>query len=319
MSRRQRAAVGCLRSGAARPVSDYDDPEARQILSGLFDYEQRGRNRFRTAATTSQMQRLYGGQVIAQALDAARRTVEEDRLCHSLHGYFVRPGNPRRPIDLAVASDADSRSFSARRVTARQDGALIFSLSASFQRPSAGPSYQTAMPQVPDPDSASSQSLVIREISEQLPQWAHPFWLNEQAVEYRFCEPFHVFHHPPESPVRHVWMRVRMGLPDSPYVHQRLLAYASDLHIMHGGLLPLGIGWADSNLRTASLDHAIWFHDRFRADEWLLYDLDSDFAGSARTLGKGRVFSRDGRLVATVMQEGLARITEEPGRERPSR
>lgn len=284
------------------------DDAATAILAGLFDYEERGRTRFRTAPTGSRMRRLYGGQVIAQALDAARRTVDADRLCHSLHGYFVRPGNPRQAIDLAVSCDADSRSFSSRRVTARQDRALIFSLSASFQRPGDGPRYQATMPQVADPETLSGQHEVVGQVGTRLPEWAHPFWLNEQAVDYRFCEPFHIFAHPPEPPVRHVWMRVRMRLPDAPHVHQRMLAYASDLHIMHGGLLPLGVGWADPVLRTASLDHAIWFHDAFRADEWLLYDLDSDFAGSARTLGKGRVFRRDGTLVATVMQEGLARI-----------
>lgn len=281
-----------------------------QILAGLFAFERRGRTRFRTAPTGSGMARLYGGQVIAQALDAARRTVADDRSCHSLHGYFVRAGNPRQPIDLAVSCDADSRSFSARRVTARQDRALIFSLSASFQRLTDGPRVQKAMPEVPAPEGLPNQQSLIDRMGARLPDWAHPFWRNEQAVEYRFCETFHVFRHPPEPAARHVWMRVRMPLPADPYVHQRMLAYASDLHILHTGLLPLGLGWADEDLRTASLDHAIWFHDTFRADEWLLYDLASDFTGGARTLGKGRVFRRDGRLVATVIQEGLARVID---------
>ena len=281
---------------------------ATAMLPGLFDYEQRGANRFRTRPTTSRMQRLYGGQAIAQALDAARRTVAADRACHSLHAYFIRPGEPKAAIDLAVSRDSDGRSFSARRVTARQHGRIILSMAASFQTPAEGPRFQSAMPDVPPPDDLPSQRELAHQVRAQLPEWTHAFWLNEQAVDYRFCEPFRFFRHAPEPPARHVWMRIPAPLPDEAHVHQRLLAYASDLHIMHGGLLPLGIGWADDDLKTASLDHAIWFHDRFRADEWLLYDLDSDFAGDARTLGNGRVFTRDGRLVVTVMQEGLARV-----------
>ena len=223
------------------PTTDGEDASAgAQILAGLFAFEQRGRTRFRTAPTASQMARLYGGQVIAQALDAARRTVEDDRVCHSLHGYFVRAGNPRQPIDLAVSCDADSRSFSARRVTARQDRTLIFSLSASFQRPADGPRVQVAMPEVPAPESLANQQTLIDRLGARLPEWAHPFWRNEQAVEYRFCETFHVFRHSPEPPARHIWMRVRLPLPADPHVHQRMLAYASDLHILHTGLLPLG-------------------------------------------------------------------------------
>ncbi|RYY45028.1 MAG: acyl-CoA thioesterase II [Sphingomonadales bacterium] len=288
--------------------NDAPDGPAAPLLAGLFDYEERGRNRFRAAPTLSAMQRLYGGQAIAQALDAARRTVPEDRACHSCHAYFVRPGDPKQPIDLAVSRDTDSRSFSARRITARQGGQLILSMAASFQMPAAGPAHQSPMPEVPPPEGLPTQRELVDKVGTGLPEWTHAFWLSEQAIEYRFCEPFHIFRHEPEPPQRHVWMRVRMRLPDAAYVHQRLLAYASDLHIMHGGLLPLGVGWADTELRTASLDHVIWFHDRFRADEWLLYDLDSDFTGHARTLGRGRVFTRDGRLVASVMQEGLARI-----------
>lgn len=254
------------------------------------------------------MPRLYGGQVIAQALEAARRTVDEDRLCHSLHARFLRAGDAPKPIDLAVARDTDSRSFSSRRVTARQDRALIFSLNASFQRPSDGPAHSAAMPDVPSPEHLPSQESYIAQIENDLPVWAKPFWVHEQAIEYRFCEPLHSFRHAPEPPVRHVWMRAPVRLPDMPYVHQRTLAFASDMHILHTGLLPMGVGWADGDLRTASLDHAIWFHAAFRADDWLLYALDSDFTGSARTLGRGRVFDREGRLVATVMQEGLARL-----------
>lgn len=283
---------------------------AAAILEGLFAFDARGRNRFRVEPSFSAMRRLYGGQVVAQALDAARRTVPEERACHSCHAYFVRPGDPNLPIDFAVARDTDGRSFSARRVSVRQQGRIILSLAASFQIAAGGPHYQAAMPDVPGPEGLATQRALVDRVGTRLPEWTHAFWLGEQAVEYRFCEPFAIFRHPPQPAARRIWMRVRMRLPDSPFVHQRLLAYASDLHIMHGGLLPLGIGWADTDLRTASLDHAIWFHDAFRADEWLLYDLDSDFAGSARTLGRGRIFTASGRLVASVMQEGLARIVD---------
>ena len=282
--------------------------DAARILAGLFNFEVRGRNRFRAAPTFSPMARLYGGQVVAQALTAAQRTVAPARQVHSCHAYFVGPGDPAHPIDLAVARDTDGRSFSARRVTARQGRRLILTLAASFHDNEPAAAAQTAMPAVPSPDALPSQTDLIAAVADRLPARLHAFWLEPQAVDYRMVEPFAVFAAPPAPPQRHIWMRIRTPLGDDPCEHRRLLAYASDLHIMHSGLKRIGIGWADANLQTASLDHTIWFHGDFRADEWVLYALDSDFAGNSRTLGRGLVFTADGRLIASIAQEGLARV-----------
>lgn len=276
------------------------------MLAPLFDFDVRGRDRFRAAPSHSAMPRLYGGQVVAQALEAAQRTVE-GKLAHSCHAYFVRAGDPALPLDFAVSRDSDGRSFAARRVTVRQARRLVLSLSASFQIEEGGPGYQAAMPDVPPPEDLPTQSQLTAAVADRLPARLRGFWLSEPAVEYRPCEPIRYFSHAPEAPVRRVWFRLRTPLPDDPRIHRRMLAYASDLHILHVAMLPIGIGFADAAVRTASLDHSLWFHDHARADDWLLYDLEGDFAGHARALGRGRIFARDGRLVASAAQEGLVR------------
>jgi acyl-CoA thioesterase-2 len=185
---------------------------------------------------------------------------------------------------------------------------LILSLAASLHDEEVGPTQQAEMPDVPPPEALISQDDVIREAMPYLPAHRHPFWDRDLGLEFRSVEPFVTFE-PPHAPARrHFWMKVKLPLGDDPALHQQMLAYMSDLYLMHTGLGPLGIGWADAHLQDASLDHAIWFHQRFRADEWLLYAMDSPYAGGARTLGRGTVFTRDGRVVASVAQEGLIRV-----------
>jgi acyl-CoA thioesterase-2 len=277
-------------------------------LRALFAFEELAPDRFRAPATHSPMQRLYGGQVIAQALSCAQQTAGTGRFAHSCHAYFVRPGDPDLPIDFEVVRDSDGRSFSARRVTATQEGRLILSLSASMHVEESGPEHQFDMPDVPGPDGLRPQSEVLGELGTRLPPRHHAFWLRDTGFDFRAVEPFTTFSPPRQPSRRHFWFRLRHRIGDDPAEHQRLFAYASDLYLLHAGLLPLGLSWAEPRLQDASLDHSIWFHDRFRIDEWLLYAMDSPRAGHARTLARGLVYTADGRLAISVAQEGLIRL-----------
>jgi acyl-CoA thioesterase II len=278
------------------------------IPSDLFDFQEVAPDSFRAAATGGPLLRLYGGHVLAQALSAAQRTVPADRFANSLHAYFVRPGLPDLPIDFNVARYSDGRSFSARRVEAIQGGKIILGLMASMHDVEAGPVHQIAMPQVSPPEALTPQDDVIAEALPHMPPLRYPFWNRELGMDFRAVEPFVTADPAVSPPRRHFWVRIKNRLGDDPAEHQRMLTYLSDLYLMHTGLGPLGISWADHRMQDASLDHALWFHQRFRADEWLLYAMESPFAGGARTLGRGTFFARDGRVVASVAQEGLIRL-----------
>jgi acyl-CoA thioesterase II len=278
------------------------------IPPNLFDFQEVTPDCFRAAATGGPLLRLYGGHVLAQALSAAQRTVAPGRLANSLHAYFVRPGLPDLPIDFNVARYSDGRSFSARRVEAIQGGKIILGLMASMHDEEPGPVHRIAMPDVPPPESLTPQDEVIAEALSHMPPLRFPFWNRELGMDYRSVEPFITLDPPVAPPRRHFWVRIKKRLGDDPAEHQRMLTYLSDLYLMHTGLGPLGVSWADHQMQDASLDHALWFHQRFRADEWLLYAMDSPFAGGARTLGRGTFFTRDGRVVASVAQEGLIRL-----------
>ncbi|MGV3768681.1 MAG: acyl-CoA thioesterase [Sphingobium phenoxybenzoativorans] len=287
-----------------------NDPAVEREM--LFAFEEVGTDHFRAAPIPSRLLRLYGGQVVGQAVAAIQKTALPDRAINSCHAYFVRPGSIDRPIDFIVSRDRDGRSFSARRVVVEQDGQVIFTMSAFLHTQEEGARHQFPMPDVPGPDGLRPMSDYIAEIGDALPRKHWPFWRREHLFEWRPVQRFRVFNEAPESSVRHVWFRFKGKLGDDPAEHQRFFAYVSDLHILHAGLVPLGVGWADDHLQTASLDHAIWFHDSFRVDEWLLYALDSPAAAGARTLGRGAVYTADGRLVASVAQEGLIRILATP-------
>lgn len=299
------------RSLNERLPDDREDPATEQRM--LFDFETVGDDHFRVQPFPSNLLRLYGGQVVAQALAAIQITAPASRPVNSCHAYFVRPGDTHLPIDFRITRDRDGRSFSARRVAVEQDGKLILSMSASLQDREDGPHQQHPMPDVPSPQTLTSMSDLVAAVGDDLPRRHWPFWRREALFDWRPVERFRISNSPPDTSHRHFWVKLKTCLGNAPAEHQRFLAYASDLHILHAGLAPLGVGWADDHLQTASLDHAIWFHsDQFRVDEWLLYALESPCSGNARTLGRGMIFTADGRLVATVAQEGLIRLLPTP-------
>jgi len=277
-------------------------------LDALFRFETMAPDELQIAASYSPMARLYGGQVVAQALAACQHSVELGRFANSCHANFIRAGDPQRPLDFSISRDSDGRSFSARRVVVRQQGRAILTMSASFHVPEPGGHHQFAMPDVPGPDGLAPQSDYLAAEAARLPARHQAFWLRESLIEYRPAEPFHVFNPPVTAPRRHFWFRCTHKLGDDRALHQRLLAYASDLHILHTALAPFGRTWADPTIQDASLDHALWFHDHARVDEWMLYVLDSPYAGGARGLGRGLIYAHTGALIASVVQEGLIRF-----------
>jgi acyl-CoA thioesterase-2 len=249
--------------------------------------------------------RVYGGQVLSQALVAAQRTVDPDRPVHSLHGYFLRAGDSNEPITFAVERLRDGRSFSARRTHALQFGRPILSLIASFQHPAEGLDHQVAMPQVPAPEDLPS-------LQDRYGDRADPvsrFWLRQRPFDLRHVQPpVFLTPDPDRSPTQSVWMRAVGPMPDDPALHAAALAYASDYLLLEPVLRAHGHTFSELGLRMASLDHAMWWHRPARADEWLLFVQDSPSASGARGLGLGRIFSRDGRLVCSVAQEGMLRV-----------
>ena len=280
----------------------------------LLDLEELEVNLFRGRSPQEGSQRVFGGQVLGQALVAAGRSVPDAaaRAAHSLHAYFVRPGDPAVPILYQVDRTRDGRSFTTRRVVAIQRGRAIFHLEASFHGLEAGPEHQDEMPEAPDPESLPTWQERIEPVAARAP--ADLRWLlRERPIEMRhvtWCDPLE----PEKLPPRNlVWIRAGARLPDAPLLHQAVLAYASDLTLLDTAALPHAIAWTDERWQIASLDHAMWFHRAFRVDEWLLYAQTSAVAAGARGFAQGALFTRDGRLVASVVQEGLLR----PPRPRP--
>ncbi len=278
-------------------------------LVALLDLEPLELNLFRGAATREEgWRRVYGGQVIAQALMAAIRTVDPDRPCHSLHAYFIRAGDPAIPIVYTVDRDRDGKSFSTRRVVAIQHGQPIFNMACSFQVVESGPEHQLAMPDVVGPeDLLNEQQLRAREV-ERIPGKFRTHWLRDRPIEIRPIAPRDMLNPGKGEPVSHSWFRIAAPVGDAVPLNQGLLAYASDMTLLDTCLLPHGISWLNPKMQTASLDHAIWFHAPFRVDEWMLYAQDSPNAHGARGLNRGSIYTRDGRLVASVAQEGLIRV-----------
>lgn len=252
--------------------------------------------------------RVFGGEVIAQALNAAEATVPDDRPAHSLHAYFLRGGSEEHPSVYQVARDFDGGSFSNRRVVASQQGRPILNLTASFQRHEAGLHHIDAvMPDVPAPEDLEPEAEVRRRFADQARPEARHHFLAPRPVEMRAVEGRHWMNPQPAPPQSHSWFRTVAPLPDDPRVHRAILAYASDMTLLGTCALPHGLSWARGEVVSASLDHAVWFHEPFRADEWLLYATDSPWSGGGRGFNRGRIFSRDGRLVASVAQEGMIR------------
>lgn len=271
-------------------------------IVALLDLEPIEVNRFRGVSPAEDRQRVFGGQVAGQALVAASRTVDENWPVHSLHAYFLRPGDMHLPILYEVDRIRDGRSFTTRRVVAIQHGKAIFNLAASFHKPESGYEHQLPMPEAPRPDELPDYATRYAPIKAELGDlYDRPRPIDVRYVSYA---PFERTE--PLPPRQQVWFRVAGVLPDDPVLHTCLLTYVSDMTLLDTALLPHG-PVTGKNLMMASLDHAMWFHRPFRADEWLLYDQETPSTSGALGLARGTVFTEDGRLVASVMQEGLLR------------
>jgi acyl-CoA thioesterase-2 len=276
-----------------------------QLLS-ILDLEQLEVNLFRGLSPQVGWQRVFGGQVIGQALVAACRTVE-DRAAHSLHAYFLRAGDPTVPIIYEVDRIRDGTSFSTRRVVAIQHGQAIFSMAASFHKDEPGLQHQMKMPEVPAPEALPSEAELKEQLIDRLPEPVKAYWQRERPIEIRPIDLSRYLSPENRAPTQQVWIRATGRLGDDLALHQCVLAYASDFTLLDTALIAHGRFVFDPRLILASLDHAIWFHRSFRADEWLLYVQDSPSSGAGRAFCRGTLFTRDGDLVASTAQEGLVR------------
>jgi acyl-CoA thioesterase-2 len=289
-------------------------PAAIENLLRILDLEPLEHNLFRGRSPEDGWQRVFGGQVIGQALVAASRTVDADRKAHSLHGYFMRPGDPAVPIVYEVDRIRDGKSFVTRRVVAIQHGHAIFSMSASFQVEETGLDHQARAPVVPPPEELISEEELKRQFMEHAKEPIKRYWRRERPIETRPVSLAHYVSRQKLEPMQNVWFRATGPLPDDTAIHKCVLAYASDMMLLDTSLFPHGRLLFDRDLQVASLDHAMWFHRPFRADEWLLYAQDSPSASGSRGFARGAIFSREGVLVASVAQEGLIRVW--PGEKR---
>ncbi len=288
------------------------NPTPEQLVAEfmlLLDLEQRGGDLFIGRKHPEGLGRVFGGQAIAQALGAARRTVADDRHTHSLHAYFLRSGSDEFPIEFRVKRDLDGRSFSNRRVVASQNGQPILNLIASFQKPQDGLTHQYAqMPDVPPPEELRPDDQIRREVAEQLPDGPmRKLLLRPRAIDFRSVEPRDWLDPEAREPQAHCWFRTVASLPDYRPIHRAVLAFCTDFQLLSTALQPHGRSFYRGEVKAASLDHAVWFHGDFRADDWLLYVTESPWSGQARGFGRGQIFSRDGRLIASVAQEGMIR------------
>jgi acyl-CoA thioesterase-2 len=277
-------------------------------LIDLLELEQLEVNLFRGLSPDEDRQRVFGGQVAAQALIAAGRTVDNG-LVHSLHAYFLRPGDPRIPIIFDVDRIRDGRSFTTRRVVAIQHGRAIFNLSASFQVPEPGPEHQYTMPAAPDPETLPTFQERLEPYADRFPADFQEWIRRERPIDQRATDLPRWLSPTPidREPEQLVWFRANGKLPDDPLMHACIVAYASDLTLLDTAVMAHASSWDDDRFMIASLDHAMWFHRPFPADEWLLYHQKSPSAQGARGLAEGFIYRHDGALAVTVMQEGLIR------------
>jgi len=278
-------------------------------LVSLLSLEKIEENLFRGQSQDLGWGRVYGGQVLGQALSAAAQTVDPDRHVHSLHAYFLRPGQVDKPIVYDVDRIRDGGSFTTRRVVAIQDGKAIFHISASFQGWENGFEHQDEMPGgVPAPEELPTDKEIVSEHAAKIPKRILEQRLAPRPFEVRLVsEPKDPISPEPSPPDRMLWFKTVDRLPDDPALHHYLLAYASDYSFMTTALKPHGVAWLTPGMQVASLDHVMWFHQPFRVDEWLLHVVHSPAASSARGLVRGSIYTQDGRLVASTAQEGLIR------------
>lgn len=278
-----------------------------KILVDLLDLEPIEHNLYRGNSRDIGGKSVYGGQVLGQALMAAGRTVE-GRHAHSIHAYFLRPGDMSAPIVFDVDRIRDGKSFTTRRVVAIQHGRPIFNMAASFQVAEEGVEHQDEMPDVVGPDELPSELELRKMVVNLVPEKFHKVFLQPQPIEFRPVDPVNPFQPDKRPPQNYVWFRADGKLPDDVSIHQSILAYASDYGLLVTSMLPHGLSLMQRNVQVASIDHAMWFHRPFRADEWMLYATDSPSAGNSRGFTRGSIFSRDGTLIASVAQEGLIRL-----------
>lgn len=276
-------------------------------LEALLTVEELDRDLYRGARQPQGRGRVFGGQVIAQALMSAARSTDPDRLPHSLHAYFMRPGDEAIPIIYRVNRDHDGGSFSTRRVVAFQKGEPILNLAASFQRLEKGLEHQAEMPDVPPPEDLPSEADERLKIADQVPAALREFFSMPRPFEIRHASRWTPMEAEPCEPSQAIWLKTVAPVSGGPDMHRVMLAWASDMHLLGTSMRPHGLSWVKGNAQTASLDHAIWFHDDLRVDDWLLYVTDSPWAGRGRGFNRGMIFARDGRLVASTAQEGLIR------------
>ncbi len=254
---------------------------------------------------------VFGGQVLGQALAACQRTVTTDRHVHSLHAYFLRAGDIEAPIVYVVDRSRDGKSFSTRRVTAIQHGQQIFGMAASFQVREVGMSHQLSMPDVPPPEDLTEAEPIDPRLMEKVSAKQQRWLSSKGPFEFRHVYPRDELKRPKRPPFQHVWFKLVDKIGDDEVLHQSMLAYASDFHLLGTATFPHGISYLQPNVQMASLDHAMWFHRPFRIDEWLLYSCDSPSAEGARGLSRGSIYTREGVLVASTAQEGLIRVLPE--------
>jgi acyl-CoA thioesterase-2 len=302
------------------PMPDNSTPA--ELVAGLVELltvAREGDDSFVGQPQPGGVGRVFGGQVIAQALQAAQATAPEGMAAHSLHAYFLRGGEEGIDIDYATARDFDGRSFANRRVVARQQGRPILNLTASFQQAEDGLSHDDyAMPEVTPPEELTPDTELRRKFVAQLDhvsELQRALMLRPRPIEMRTSDSLHWMNSEPRAPQAHSWFRTVAPLPalsDDPALHRAVIAYASDYTLLGTAALPHGLSWARGELNGASLDHAIWFHRPARADEWLLYATDSPWSGAGRGFNRGRIFDREGRLVASVAQEGVVRRRHKP-------
>jgi acyl-CoA thioesterase II len=277
----------------------------------LLDLEPLEENIYRGRNRDIGSGRVFGGQVLAQSLIAARRTVEEPREAHSLHGYFILPGDLSAPIVYFVDRLRDGKSFTTRAVTGIQHGRAIFNMAVSFHIAENGFEHQIDIPTVPPPESLPSELDLIRSMAGRIPAEVRNVYTQDRPIDFRPIDPVDPFAPGEREPLKYVWLRAIGSPPDDPLVHQAILAYASDYGLLATALLPHRVSLQTPNLQAASLDHCIWFHRPFRADDWLLYAMESPSLGGSRGFTRGSIFTRDGTLVASVAQEGLLRMKQD--------
>ncbi|HGF8969478.1 TPA: acyl-CoA thioesterase II [Yersinia enterocolitica] len=282
--------------------------QALKKLLDLLCLEKIEEGIFRGQSEDLGLRQVFGGQVVGQAIYAAKQTVPTDRVVHSFHSYFLRPGDSSKPIIYDVETLRDGNSFSARRVSAIQNGKPIFYMTASFQSQEEGFEHQNTMPDVPPPEGLMSETDIARKFVHLIPEKVRDKFIGHQPIEMRPVK----FHNPLQGstaePNRYVWFKANGEMPDDLRVHQYLLGYASDFNFLPTALQPHGIGFLEPGVQIATIDHSMWFHRPFRLDDWLLYAVESTSASGARGFVRGQIYNREGVLVASTVQEGVIRL-----------